>query len=73
MIMATKKNVESLDKMTYQQLEEESSKVLESLNRDDIPLDEAAKLFEYGKKVYAEMEKRLSQLEKDVTDTVNRG
>ncbi len=71
--MAAKKNAdESLSKKTYQELEEESDKVLEQLQDDSLPLDERTALYEYGKKVYSEMEKRLDELQKKVSDNVIR-
>jgi exodeoxyribonuclease VII small subunit len=72
--MADKKNKEvDLSKLSYAQLEEEANKTLERLNKDDLPLDEASLVYEYGKKISAEMEKRLSELENSVSDTINRG
>lgn len=69
--MATKKeNNNEFEKMTYQQLEEESDKILNQLSDDSLPLDERAKLFYQGKKLYAEMEKRLEELQKNVKDTI---
>ncbi len=74
MKMAEKKTKnDELKKMSYQELEKEADHVLAELSKEDLPLDDASKIFEYGKKVYAEMETRLSELEKSVTDTVSRG
>lgn len=70
MIMANKKQENPLTKMTYAQLEEEASSVLEKLNDTSLPLDEATKIYQYGKDIYAEMEKRLAELQKSVTDTI---
>lgn len=68
--MATKKIENLLEKMDYAKLEEEANSVLEKLSKNDLPLDEASKLYEYGKEIYKEMEKRLAELEKNVTDTI---
>lgn len=68
--MATKKIENPLEKMDYAKLEEEANSVLEKLSKNDLPLDEASKLYEYGKEIYKEMEKRLAELEKNVTDTI---
>lgn len=70
MIMANKKQENPLTKMTYAQLEEEASSVLEKLNDTSLPLDEATKIYQYGKDLYVEMEKRLAELQKSVTDTI---
>lgn len=71
MIMPAKKeNTDLLSKKTYQELEEESDKVLEKLSDDSLPLDDRASLYDYGKKIYAEMEKRLDELQKKVSDNV---
>ena len=71
--MPAKSKETDLSKLSYAQLEEEANKTLEKLNDANLGLDEASQIYEYGKKVSAEMEKRLSDLEKSVTDTVNRG
>lgn len=69
--MATKKTEtkKELSEMTYAELEKEAEETLTKLSDTSLPLDETAKLYEYGKKVSAEMEKRLAELEKSVTDT----
>ncbi len=59
-----------LTKMTYQELEEESDEILKKLSDSQIGLDESAKLYQYGKEVSKEMEKRLSSLEETVKDTI---
>lgn len=73
MKMAEKKTKnDELKKMSYQELEKEADGVLEALSQEDVSLDNASKIYEYGKKVYAEMEARLAELEKNVTDTISR-
>lgn len=73
MKMAEKKTKnDELKKMSYQELEKEADAVLEALSQEDVSLDNASKIYEYGKKVYAEMEARLAELEKNVTDTISR-
>ncbi len=59
-----------LTKMTYQELEKESDEILKKLSDSQIGLDESAKLYQYGKEVSKEMEKRLSSLEETVKDTI---
>lgn len=59
-----------LIKLTYAELEEEADNVLKLLSDDTLPLDDAAKLYEYGKKIAAAMEENLTALSKKVTDTV---
>ncbi len=72
--MAEKKTKnDELKKMTYQDLEKEADHVLEELSKEDLPLDDASRIYDYGKKVYQEMETRLAELEKNVSDTVSRG
>ncbi|MFA6829454.1 MAG: exodeoxyribonuclease VII small subunit [Bacilli bacterium] len=66
--MATKKD---LTKLSYQELEKESEVIIQSLSKDDLSLDEASKIYFYGKEVSAEMEKRLAELTKKVSDTVS--
>lgn len=63
---------DELKKMSYQELEKEADGVLEALSQEDVSLDNASKIYEYGKKVYAEMEARLAELEKNVSDTISR-
>lgn len=73
MKMAEKKSKnDELKKMSYQELEKEADGVLEALSQEDVSLDNASKIYEYGKKVYAEMEARLAELEKNVSDTISR-
>ncbi len=73
MKMAEKKTKnDELKKMNYQELEKEADGVLEALSQEDVSLDNASKIYEYGKKVYAEMEARLAELEKNVSDTISR-
>ncbi len=73
MKMAEKKTKnDELKKMSYQELEKEADGVLEALSQEDVSLDNASKIYEYGKKVYTEMEARLAELEKNVSDTISR-
>lgn len=68
--MAEKKtDTKDLTKLTYAQLEEEATKVLNALSDPSLPLDDATLLYEQGKKISSEMETRLSTLEKSLTDT----
>ncbi|MFA6861269.1 MAG: exodeoxyribonuclease VII small subunit [Bacilli bacterium] len=59
-----------LAKMSYQDLEKEEENVLTKLSNSDLALDEATSLYEYGKSILKEMDKRLQDLAKSVTDTV---
>ena len=68
-----KTNKKDLTKLSYDELEEESANVIEALNNESLGLDEASKIYEYGVSIYKEMEKRLSELEQNVTNTVHRG
>lgn len=58
-------------KLSYQQLEEKMEEILTKLSQSDLPLDEATTLYEEGKKLSAEMEKRLSDLALKVSDKVD--
>lgn len=66
-------NEKDIKTMSYSELENESQEVLKRLNDSDLPLDEATKLFEYGLIISKEMELRLTELEKKVTDVIDRG
>ncbi|MFA6586842.1 MAG: exodeoxyribonuclease VII small subunit [Bacilli bacterium] len=59
-----------LSKCSYEELEKEASLAVTKLSESGLALDEATKLFEYGKSVLAEMEKRLADLEKKAADTI---
>ena len=61
-----------LTKLSYQQLEEESDNILKQLSDPEIGLDESAKLYQYGRQVAEEMDKRLSELEASVKDTIEQ-
>lgn len=71
--MPSKKTTEKkMEDMSYDELEKEAASVLEKLNDDNLPLDEASKLYQQGKKLYGEMKGRLEKLEKEVSDSVDR-
>ncbi len=73
MNMPTKKTSEKkMEDMSYDELEKEANSVLEKLSDDSLPLDEASKLYQQGKQLYAEMKGRLEKLEKEVSDSVDR-
>lgn len=59
-----------LSKLSYQELETEEENTLKKLSEADLPLDDASKYYEYGKKVLLEMTIRLDKLSKSVTDKV---
>ena len=61
-----------MEDMSYDELEKEAASILEKLNDDNLPLDEASKLYQQGKKLYGEMKGRLEKLEKEVSDSVDR-
>ena len=61
-----------LTKLSYQELEDESESILKQLSDSEIGLDDSAKLYQYGKEVAEEMEKRLSSLEASVKDTIEQ-
>ena len=71
--MPTKKSSEKkMEDMSYDELEKEAASVLEKLSDDNLPLDEASKLYQQGKQLYGEMKGRLEKLEKEVSDSVDR-
>lgn len=59
-----------LEELSYAELEEEANYVLSLLSDDSLPLDDAAKIYEYGRKVASIMEKNLSEISNKVTDTI---
>ncbi len=61
-----------MEDMSYDELEKEAASVLEKLSDDNLPLDEASKLYQQGKQLYGEMKGRLEKLEKEVSDSVDR-
>lgn len=61
-----------LTKLDYQGLENEANLILKQLSDSEIGLDESAKLYQYGREVGLEMEKRLSALEKTMKDTIDQ-
>lgn len=64
-----KKNVKKdIQKLSYAQLEEESAIVLKTLQEQDLPLDESKALYDYGKRLYDEMARRLDALLKETND-----
>jgi|GEM_PF-877889 len=61
-----------LSKMSYEELEKEAADVVQKLSDSSLALDEASRLYDYGKSVLAEMDKRLDELSRKVTDTVSQ-
>ena len=71
--MPSKKTTEKkMEDMSYDELEKEAASILEKLNDNNLPLDEASKLYQQGKQLYGEMKGRLEKLEKEVSDSVDR-
>ncbi len=66
----TTKEKNPLKDLSYAELEKESEEVLSRLNSEDLPLDEASKIYQYGQEIYREMENRLSALEEEVSHTI---
>lgn len=55
---------------TYKELEDDLKKVLEKLSDENLPLDESRKYYLEGKDLIASMEKKIEELEKEVTNTI---
>ena len=60
-----------LSRLSYQQLEEEADNVLKALSDEELALDDASRLYDYGKAIAKAMETRLDDLSKKVRDTVD--
>lgn len=65
--MAKKKEIKDY---SYEELEKEIEDVLTKLSNSELGLDESTKLYKYGKDLIVQMENRLVQLEKEVSDKV---
>ncbi len=61
-----------LSKLSYEELEKEAEEVLKQLSDSSLPLDKAHEIYQYGKKISAEMDVRLEKLSKEVTDTISK-
>ncbi|MCI1735715.1 MAG: exodeoxyribonuclease VII small subunit [Bacilli bacterium] len=59
-----------LTKLTYQELDNEADAVLKALSANDVSLDDANALYDYGKAISQEMQQRLAEMSKKVSDTV---
>lgn len=59
-----------LNKLNYKELEEKLKEVLEILKDESLPVDEANKYYQQGKNLIDLMEKKLSELEKEVTNQI---
>ena len=55
---------------TYKELEDDLKKVLEKLSDENLPLDESRKYYLVGKDLITSMEKKIEELEKEVTNTI---
>lgn len=70
--MAARKTENQFDKMSYEEMEENLKNIIEKMDDPTLPLDTASSLFKQGKDLYEEMEKRLADLQKQVTDTIKK-
>lgn len=59
-----------LNKLSYQQLEDKLKEVIEILKDENLPVDDANKYYQHGKQLIDLMEKKLSELEKEVTNQI---
>lgn len=62
-----------LSKLSYKELEEKADQVLKALQKEDLPLDEAEKLYKEGMDLYKAMDERLSAMLKERKDDVAEG
>ncbi len=69
--MTKKKETEELSKLSYAELEKKAQLSLDTLGKDDLPLDEAKKVFDEGKNILDEMQKRLDVMQKEATDSID--
>ncbi len=65
-----KKTTDTLENKTYEELEKMSEEIMEKLSKEDLGLDESSRLYQEGKTVLEEMERRLEKLSKEVSDHV---
>lgn len=56
--------------LTYQQLTEKAEDILKRLEDENLPLDEAKKLYDEGIATLKEMDERLKALSEEVSDEV---
>lgn len=72
--MATKKNeTDKLSEKSYSELERMAQQAIEALSKEDLPLDEAKKIFDEGTKILARMQKKLEQMRAEATDAIDEG
>lgn len=64
------KSSNELNKLSYQQLEDKLKEVIEILKDENLPVDDANKYYQQGKQLIDLMEKKLSELEKEVTNQI---
>lgn len=64
------KSNNDLNKLSYQELEEKLKEILEILKDENLPVDDANKYYQQGKQLIDLMEKKLSELEKEVTNQI---
>ncbi len=58
------------NKLSYQELTEKAENILKKLEDENIPLDEANKLYKEGLATLKEMDDRLKELSEEVSDEV---
>ncbi len=67
----TKKGTKEATPKNYAELEQEVQKSLERLQKEDLPLDEATKVYEDGMRKLEEMQKLLDELREKVSDSID--
>lgn len=59
-----------LNKLSYKELEEKLKLLLEELKDDSLPIDEIQKKYLLAKKIIEKMEKKIDDLQKEVTNEI---
>lgn len=59
-----------LNKLSYKELEEKLKLLLEELKDDSLPIDEIQKKYLLSKKIIEKMEKKIDDLQKEVTNEI---
>jgi exonuclease VII small subunit len=61
-----------LSTLSYEELEKETNAVVSELQKNTLGIDQGASLYDYGKRLISEMEKRLDELSRKVTDQISK-
>lgn len=67
------KKTEKAKEVNYQELEDKLKDIIAKLDDENLPLDEAGKLYQEGKDTLKEMDAKLKELSSQVKDEVDEG